>query len=279
MSEENTHNKDKEIKEETHEEIKREDNAQQQEETQESKETQPNITIDKVERIMKSWVPKTELGRKVYRREITSIEEVFEKGYIIREPEIVDILLPDLEDEIILIGGTPGKGGGIKRIPVKTTARMHKSGRKRSLHAMVVVGNKNGYVGYGYAKGNDAREAIEKASRKARLNIISIRRGCGSWECNCHQPHSLPFKVTGKSGSVKVELIPGPRGLGIVASSEPKKVLRLAGIQDVWLRSFGNTRTRINFIYALFDALNNLNKIRANEAVIKETGVIEGLSK
>ncbi len=271
MSEENTANKDKEIKEEN--------NVQQQEETQESKETQPNITINKVEKIMKSWVPKTELGKKVYRREITSIEEVFEKGYIIREPEIVDILLPDLEDEIILIGGTPGKGGGIKRIPVKTTARMHKSGRKRSLHAMVVVGNKNGYVGYGYAKGNDAREAIEKASRKARLNIISIRRGCGSWECNCHQPHSLPFKVTGKSGSVKVELIPGPRGLGIVASSEPKKVLRLAGIQDVWLRSFGNTRTRINFIYALFDALNNLNKIRANEAVIKETGVIEGLSK
>lgn len=270
----------KEFKEEIHEIQQQENNAQEENESiNESREEQPAIVVDKVERIMKSWVPKTELGKKVYRREITSIEEIFEQGYIIREPEIVDILLPDLEEEIILIGGTPGKGGGIKRIPVKTTARMHKSGRKRSLHAMVVVGNKNGYVGYGYAKGNDAREAIEKAARKARLNIMSVRRGCGSWECNCHEPHSLPFKVTGKSSSVKVELIPGPRGLGIVASSEPKKVLRLAGIQDVWLRSFGNTRTRINFIYALFNALANLNKIRANEVTIKELGVVEGLSK
>ena len=238
-----------------------------------------DIRVDVVEKLKKTWVPRTELGRKVYNGEITNIEEVFKLGYKIREPEIIDFLIPDLDSEIILIGGSPGKGGGIKRIPIKSTARMHKSGRKRSLHAMVVVGNRNGYVGYGYARGKDAKEAIEKATRVAKMNIISVRRGCGSWECNCGFPHSIPFKTTGKSGSVRVELIPGPRGLGIVASSEPKKVLELAGIKDVWLKSFGDTRTRHNFIYALFDAFKNLNKIRYDDEIKKKVGLIEGLEQ
>ncbi len=239
----------------------------------------PQIEVNKVERILKTWVPKTELGRKVYNGEITNIEEVFKKGYIIREPEIVDILLPDLKEEIILIGGSSGKGGGIKRIPIRSTVRMHKSGRKRSLHAMVVVGNEDGYLGIGYAKGKDARETIIKAAKKARLNITPIIRGCGSWECHCHGNHTIPFKVEGKAGSVRVKLIPGPRGLGLVASSEVKKVLSLAGIKDVWMQSFGQTRTRINHIYAVFNALKNLAKIRVPEDVKKDLGIVEGLSK
>ncbi len=238
-----------------------------------------SFQVNKVERILKTWVPRTELGRKVYNGEITSIEEVFKRGYIIREPEIVDILLPDLKEEIILIGGSSGKGGGIKRIPIRSTVRMHKSGRKRTLHAMVVVGNGDGYIGVGYAKGKDARETITKAGKKARLNLMPIIRGCGSWECHCHGHHTIPFKTEGKVGSVRVKLIPGPRGLGLVGSSEIKKVLSLAGIQDIWMQSFGQTRTRINHVYAVINALENLGRMRVKDEIKKDLGFLEGLSK
>ncbi len=239
----------------------------------------PTVEISKVERILKSWVPKTELGRRVYNGEINSIEEIFSKGYSIREPEIVDILLPELKEEIILIGGSSGKGGGIKRIPIKSTVRMHKSGRKRSLHAMVVVGNGDGYIGVGYSRGSDARDAIMKAAKKARLDIRPVIRGCGSWECHCHGNHTIPYKTEGKSGSVRVKLMPGPRGLGLVASPEMKKILSLAGIKDVWMKSYGHTRTRINHVYALLNALDNLYNMRISEDMKKDLGYTIGMSK
>ncbi len=99
------------------------------------------------------------------------------------------------------------------------------------------------------------RTAIEKAATDARLNITIVRRGCGSWECGCGQPHSLPFETVGKRGSVKVKVIPGPRGLGVVASEDAKIILRLAGVKDCWTRSYGSTRTVPSFAYAVFDAL------------------------
>ncbi len=225
--------------------------------------------------ILENWIPRTELGRKVLNGEITSIDEIFKKGYIIKESEIVDYLLPELESEILLIGGSPGKGGGAKRIPVKSTTRMHKSGRKRTVHAMVVVGNRNGYVGLGYADALDARKAIEKATKNAKLNLMAIRRGCGSWECNCKEAHSIPFKSTGKTGSVVVSIIPAPKGLGLVAATELKKILDLAGIKDVWTKSRGQTKTRVNFIKALFDAFKNLNNIKVNETYKENVGLKE----
>jgi len=90
------------------------------------------------------------------------------------------------------------------------------------------------------------------------MNLIKVKRGCGSWECGCGGNHSIPFKVEGKSGSVRVILIPGPKGLGLVASDEAKKILRLAGIKDVWVKSFGNTSMRMNLIKAIFNAFKNL---------------------
>jgi len=59
-------------------------------------------------------------------------------------------------------------------------------------------------------------------------------------------------------GSVRVKLMPAPKGVGIVANNETKKLLRMAGIKDVWIKTFGNTSNRINLIYAVFDALKKL---------------------
>lgn len=189
---------------------------------------------------VESWVPRTRLGKMIQEGKISSIEEVFAEGQKIREPEIVDVLLPDLQEEVI----------NVNLVQKQTDA-----GEKSRFKAIVAVGNRDGYAGLGSGKAKQVRTAIEKAAMDARLNIVQVRRGCGSWECGCGKPHSLPFQVRGKCGGVEILLVPGPRGLGIVASEEAKVILGLAGVKDVWTRSFGSTRTVPSFAFAVFDAL------------------------
>lgn len=227
----------------------------------------------------KDWVPKTDLGKEVAEGKVTSVDEIFEQGRKIMEPEIVDLLLPRIDHELILIGGSPGKGGGIRRTPAKRTAKMHKSGRKFKMSSFAVVGNRNGYVGVGKggASGSGAfRNAIQKAIKDAKLNIIPIRRGCGSWECECGSPHSIPTQIEGKEGSVRVVLKPAPRGVGLVVSDEAKKIMELAGIEDCWAKTFGETRTRVNFIRAVFNAFKNLNRLKMREDFKERAGVVMG---
>ncbi len=228
--------------------------------------------------IPEGWKPKTILGKKVLAGEVTNIGEVFAKGIKIAEPPIVDILLPNLEREIILIGGSTGKGGGIRRTPFKRTSRMHKSGRRYSISTMSIVGNKNGYVGMGLASGPPGKhqEVIVKSTNKAKINIIPIKRGCGSWECSCGTNHSIPFTVRGKSGSVIVELLPAPKGIGLCVSDEVKKLMRLAGISDIWCKTRGNTHMRINLIKAVFNALKKLNVYKIKPEFEEKVGMTIG---
>ena len=207
---------------------------------------------------LETWRPKTSLGRDVFEGKITDIEEILKSGKKITEPEIVDKLVPNLKNEIILIGGRAGKGGGAQRIPIKLTATMHRSGRRFTASAFAAVGNEDGLVGIGKGSALEARNAIAKSIQKAKLKIIKIKRACGSWECGCGEAHSISFKTEGKAGSVRVVLMPAPKGVGLVADDESKKILRLAGIKDVWVKTFGNTRTRINLISAIYDALKKL---------------------
>lgn len=207
------------------------------------------------------WKPKTKLGKKVANGEITSIEEAINYKRPIRETELVD-QLTDLEEEVILIGGTPGKGGGKTRTVSKRTCRMHKSGERYNTKSMAVLGNHNGVIGLGEGESDDTRAAIEDANRNAKLNLIEVPRGNGSWEDTGEDQSSIPFKVEGKSGSVEVELQPAPRGTGLAASDDLKKVLELAGIENIYVQSRGQTRTRENLIKATFDALEKLNKYK-----------------
>ncbi len=215
------------------------------------------------------WVPKTQLGKEVLENRIT-IDEIFKSGRKIKESKIVDMLLPDLKSEVVFIGDSPGKGGGSRKTPTRRTTRMHRSGRKYTISSLVIVGNENGYLGIGKAKGKDHRRAIEKATENAKLNIIPVRRGCGSWECRCGEKHSIPFKVEGKAGSVRVILKPAPKGIGLCIGSEAKKLLRLAGIKDIWSKAFGERRSRINYMFALFDALKKMNKMKVDYDFDKE---------
>ncbi|MFH1473718.1 MAG: 30S ribosomal protein S5 [Candidatus Aenigmatarchaeota archaeon] len=228
--------------------------------------------------IPNGWKPKTQLGKKVLAGEITDIDEVFASGVKIAEAPIVDMLLPDLEKDVIFIGGSTGKGGGIRRTPFKRTARMHKSGRRYRMSVMAVVGNRNGYVGIGLASSPPGRhrESIEKATTRAKLNIVPIARGCGSWECLCATHHSIPFTVEGKSGSSIVKLIPAPKGLGLAVSNEIKKIMTFAGISDIWCRSRGNTKMRINFAKAVLNALKKLNVYKIKPEFEKKVGMKVG---
>lgn len=194
------------------------------------------------------WVPLTGLGRAVAAGEIASIDEVLATGKPIREHQIVDTFLPDLEDEVI---------------DISMVQRMTDSGRRVKFRAVVIVGNRNGYIGFGQAKDAQVGNAIRKAIDNAKTNIIKVRRGCGSWECGCNTAHSIPMQVQGKAGSVRVTLMPAPQGIGLVTGEIGKKVLDLAGVKDVWASTNGNTRTTINYAKATFNALKATTMIRS----------------
>ncbi|HXW99309.1 MAG TPA: 30S ribosomal protein S5 [Methanomicrobiales archaeon] len=193
------------------------------------------------------WIPVTGIGKAVASGEITSIDQVLESGKPIKESEIVDAFLPDLADEVL---------------DITMVQRMTDSGRRVKFRAVVVVGNRNGYIGFGQGKDAQVGNAITKAIKDAKLNIIKVNRGCGSWECGCNLEHSIPVQVTGKAGSVRVTLKPAPQGIGLVTGDIAKKVLGLAGIRDVWGFSSGETRTTINFAKATFNALMQTNMVR-----------------
>ncbi|MBN2095211.1 MAG: 30S ribosomal protein S5 [Candidatus Aenigmarchaeota archaeon] len=207
------------------------------------------------------WAPKTKLGMMVKNGEMT-LEELFESGQVIREPEIIDILFPGIAENTILIGGSPGKGGGIQRRPSRRTVRVHKSGRRTSVSMMTIVGDPRGYVGIGVGKASSNKAAREKSLRNAKLNMFPVKKGCGSWECSCGQGHSIPFTTYGKSGSVEVKLMPAPKGLGLCVTDEMKKLFEIAGIKDVRIKTRGKTHSRTNFIQAIEDALKNANQMK-----------------
>ncbi len=210
------------------------------------------------------WKPKTKLGKKVANGEISTIVEALDYQRPIMEPEIVDQLV-DLDEEVILIGGTPGKGGGVRRTVSKRTARMHKSGARYSSNAMTVMGDRNRVIGLGVGESEDTRAAIEDANRAAKLNMIKVPKGNGSWEDTGEDNSSIPFKVEGKSGSVTVELKPAPRGTGLACSDEVKKIMELAGIENIWVKTRGTTRTRENLTRATFNALKKLDEMKTRD--------------
>jgi small subunit ribosomal protein S5 len=207
------------------------------------------------------WNPKTKLGKMVAREQITGIVEALDHNREIMEPEIVDQLV-DLDEEVVLIGGTPGKGGGKSRTVSKRTVRMHKSGARYNSKAMSILGDRNNVIGIGMGESDDTRAAIEDASRNAKLNLIKVQRGNGSWEDTESTDNSIPFKVTGKSGSVEVELKPAPKGTGLAAGEAITKMCELAGIEDIWASTRGTTRTRENVVKAAFKAMKKLNEYK-----------------
>ena len=91
--------------------------------------------------------------------------------------------------------------------------------------------------------------------------LITVKMGCGSWECRCTNPHSVPRKTEGKEGSTIVTLKPAPRGLGLASNDVLKKVLNMAGMKDVWGSTSGGSNT-YNMAMAAVKALDALNTLK-----------------
>ena len=186
------------------------------------------------------WIPKTSIGKRVVAGEINSMEEILSQGLRIQEAGIVKKLLPDLKTEVIDVG-----------IIQKMTA----NGQSTRFKALVAAGNENGWLGIGMGKSKQMRIAIEKANNAAYLSVSPVKLGCGSWECRCDQNHSVPFKVKGKGGSVTIEILPAPRGLGLVAGRKIKNLLKMAGIKDAWTTAKGSTPTMNSTSKAVLECL------------------------
>ena len=207
---------------------------------------------------LENWKPKTKLGKLVREGKIKNIDEAL--THRILEPEIIDLLL-NLKSDVLNIGQAKGKFGGGKRRAWRQTQKKTAEGNVPTFACMVVVGNGNGYVGLGYGRAKETLPARAKSTRKAKLGIIKIKRACASFDCNCGEPHTVPFIVEGKCGSCRVKLIPAPQGTGLVIGDECKKILKVAGIKDVYSASTGQIRTTINLAGACMDALRKTTEM------------------
>lgn len=170
---------------------------------------------------------------------VCKIEEIYLFSLPIKEPRIVDKFYPTLKDELVTL------------FPVQ---KQSSAGQRNRFKAYVVVGDENGHVGLGTKCSKEVPNAIKGATNAAKMGMVPVRRGY--WGAKLGLPHTVPCKLTGKCGSVRVRLVPAPRGTGIVAAPVSKKILTFAGIQDVYTSTEGKTKTRGNFASATFHALS-----------------------
>lgn len=139
---------------------------------------------------------------------------------------------------------------------VDRTSATVKGGRRFSFGALVVVGDRRGKVGFGYAKANEVPNAIEKAEKYAKRVLVEIPL-VGS---------TIPHEVEGKFSSAKVRLVPAAPGTGVVAGSTVRAILEMAGVTDCITKCFGTTN-RKNVVKAVFDGLSRLQKSEKIKAV------------
>jgi len=191
-----------------------------------------------------AWTPLTKLGRLVKYNHIKSLEEIYTHSIPIKESQIVDELLSktkrELSDEVMKI---------------MSVQKQTKAGQRTRFKAIVAIGDRDGHVGLGVKLAKEVQIAIKGALVAAKLSLVPVRRGY--WGNKIGNVHTVPVKVTGQCGSVRVRLIPAPRGTGIVGAPTSKKLLQFAGVEDVFTASSGSTKTLENFVRATYDALLN----------------------
>jgi len=210
------------------------------------------------EEIVEAWDPKTKLGKEVKNGKIRDLDIILDNKMKILEPEIVDSLI-NLKSDLLSIGQSKGKFGGGKRRAWRQTQRKTKEGNVPTFSTLAIVGDENGHIGIGSGKSMETLPARDKSIRKAKLNIIKVVRGDGSFDSVGEGNTSIPFKVEGKSGSVKIILYPAAPGTGLVIANELKKILKLAGISDIYSKTFGRKRTTFNLVKACMKALEKTN--------------------
>ena len=136
-------------------------------------------------------------------------------------------------------------------LDIDRVERMTAGGRRLRFRALVAVGNRKGKVGVGLAKGNDVGKAIEKATRKAKKEMIEV---------NLTEEGTIAHEVIGKHGAAKVLLKPQSKGRGLVAGGAVRSICSMAGVQDISSKILGNTRNKLNNAKATIEALNKIKE-------------------
>lgn len=163
-----------------------------------------------------------------------------------RREAVIDTRHIALEDRVVEKG-------------INRTAKVMKGGRRFHFSALVVSGNRDGIVGFGFGKANDVPGAVEKATRAAHKDLRRFKIVNGT----------IPHPVHGRFGASKVVLIPAVPGTGISAGSAVRAVVELAGVKNMLSKSFGRNNP-INLVKATLDALS---QIRTREEVAQLRGV------
>ncbi|KAK1442232.1 30S ribosomal protein S5 [Babesia gibsoni] len=194
---------------------------------------------------LKNWVPVTKLGRLVSAGLIQSIEQIYIHSIPIKEYQIVDYFFqPTMTDHKLA-------DDVVKIVPVQ---KQTNAGQRTRFKVFVAIGDFNGHCGLGSKCAKEVATAIRGAIISAKLSLIPVRRGY--WGNMIGDPHTVPMKVSGKCGSVRARLVPAPRGTQVVGAPTTKKLLAFAGIKDCFSCSSGSTKTRGNFLKAIFAALS-----------------------
>ncbi len=132
-------------------------------------------------------------------------------------------------------------------VHINRNCKVVKGGKRFSFSALVVVGDRGGRAGVGFAKANDVPSAVEKAGKDARRSMFTIPM-VGS---------TIPHKVRGRFGAGHIVLLPAPPGTGVIAGAVARAVLTSAGVGDVLTKSFGSGNPS-NLMKATLDALHQL---------------------
>ncbi len=143
---------------------------------------------------------------------------------------------------------------------VNRCSKVVKGGRRFSFSAVVVVGDRNGRVGFGFGKANEVAEAIRKGGESARREMVTVKM----------DGKTIPHQVTGQCDGGRIMLKPASEGTGVIAGGGMRAVLEVAGVRDVLGKSLGSNN-RLNVVKA---TLNALCQLRLKEEIAEIRGVV-----
>ncbi len=163
-------------------------------------------------------------------------------------------------EDLSLDDGRGGHGELVEKVVyVNRSAKVVKGGRRFHFSALVVVGNRNGRVGWGFGKANEVADAIRKGTEKAKQSMLRVHL----------KDATIPHEVMGVFGGGRVLLRPASPGTGVIAGGSVRAVIDAAGVRDVLTKSLGSSNA-VNVVKATLDALL---KLRPKEEIFRVRGI------